>query len=163
MIPFRLTTQLRQHPWRYGAAAVCLLWLLALNGAAPALNNGRGVSQYRWDVWQKEDGLPQNSVTTILQTKDGYLWLGTLEGLVRFDGHRFVIFDRQNTAELSDNNIFALHETRDGSLWIGTDGGGLVQYKEGKFTRYSTQQGLPHNKIKALAEDQQNVLWSTLR
>ncbi|MBI1760965.1 MAG: response regulator [Acidobacteria bacterium] len=138
---------------------MCLFWLLTLNGAAPALNNGRGVSQYRWDVWQKEDGLPQNSVTTILQTRDGYLWLGTLEGLVRFDGQRFVIFDRQNTAELSDNNIFALHETRDGSLWIGTDGGGLVQYKDGKFTRYSTQHGLPHNKIKALAEDQQGVLW----
>src|SRR5689334_15498704 len=101
MIPFRLTTQLRQHPWRYGVAVVCLLWLLALNGAVPALNQGRGVSQYRWDVWQKEDGLPQNSVTTILQTKDGYLWLGTLEGLVRFDGQRFVVFDRQNTAELS--------------------------------------------------------------
>jgi signal transduction histidine kinase/ligand-binding sensor domain-containing protein/CheY-like chemotaxis protein/HPt (histidine-containing phosphotransfer) domain-containing protein len=132
---------------------------LTLNGAAPARNQQLTTSQYRWDVWQKEDGLPQNSVTSILQTRDGYLWLGTLEGLVRFDGQRFVIFDKQNTAEMRDNNVAALYEARDSSLWVGTDGGGLLRYQAGKFTPYATQQGLPHDKVKALAEDAQGTLW----
>ncbi len=145
--------------WRHGAAAVCLLWLLTLNGSAPALNQPQTTSQYRWDVWQKEDGLPQNSVTSIWQTRDGYLWLGTLEGLVRFDGQRFAVFDKQNTAEMRDNNVAALYETRDGALWVGTNGGGLLRHHEGKFTLYSTQQGLPHDKVRALAEDAQGTLW----
>jgi signal transduction histidine kinase/ligand-binding sensor domain-containing protein/CheY-like chemotaxis protein/HPt (histidine-containing phosphotransfer) domain-containing protein len=159
MARFPHTTWFPQLRWQHVTALVCAVWLLLGNGAVPARNQVRPVSQYRWDVWQKEDGLPQNSVTSILQTKDGYLWLGTMEGLVRFDGQRFVVFDRQNTAELRDNNIFTLYETRDGSLWIGTDGGGLVRYKDGKFALYSTQQGLQHVKIRALAEDPQGVLW----
>jgi signal transduction histidine kinase/ligand-binding sensor domain-containing protein/CheY-like chemotaxis protein/HPt (histidine-containing phosphotransfer) domain-containing protein len=159
MTRFPRTSWLPKRLWQHGTALVCVLWLLLGNGAAPAREQTRPVSQYRWDVWQKEDGLPQNSVTSILQTSDGYLWLGTLEGLVRFDGQRFVVFDRQNTSELRDNNIFALYEARDGSLWIGTDGGGLVRYRDGKFALYSTQQGLPHDKVRALAEDPQGVLW----
>ena len=83
--------------------------------------------RYQVTVWQDKDGLPQNSVLAIARTRDGYLWLGTVEGLVRFDGVRFTVFDRTNTPEIGNSHITALLEDRSGTLWIGTAGGGLTR------------------------------------
>src|SRR5207248_5690469 len=88
------------------------------------------LTQYILAAWQTEQGLPQNSVYAIAQTRDGYLWLGTEEGLVRFDGARFVTFDKRNTPAIRANWIRALLEGRDGTLWIATIGGGLVRSEE---------------------------------
>lgn len=83
--------------------------------------------------WHAENGLPQNSVAAICQTRDGYLWLGTYSGLVRFDGVRFVSFDVDNTPALETIRITSLFEDADGVLWIGHESGELTCYQNGKF------------------------------
>jgi ligand-binding sensor domain-containing protein len=129
--------------------------------AAPlfGLDPHRGLTQFGLDVWQRRQGLPQSSISAITPSRDGYLWVGTEEGLARFDGVRFTVFDRKNTPELERPNITALLETRDGDLWIGTLGGGLVRYSHGTFQRYGSAQGLPDPIISCLAEDHQGTLW----
>jgi len=110
-------------------------------------------AQYRFDNWTTDEGLPQNSVSAILQTRDGYLWLTTAGGLVRFDGLRFTVFDKSNAKGLNSVRFSALFEDDDGSLWIGTEDGGLTRCRNGIFTTYTTQDGLPHNKIRAIWGD----------
>jgi signal transduction histidine kinase/ligand-binding sensor domain-containing protein len=116
-------------------------------------------SRYLHDSWNTENGLPQNDVTQLIQTRDGYLWLGTNGGLVRFDGIRFTIFDSGNTPELRSNRILALAEDRDGTLWIGTQNGGLTSYSQGRFRNYTTRDGLPDESIYDIEADQQGNLW----
>lgn len=79
--------------------------------------------EYRVLAWRKNDGLPSNWIETISQTKDGYLWIATRQGLARFDGHKFSVFDRLNTPEFQENHCTALAETVDGNLWVGTNAG----------------------------------------
>ena len=105
-------------------------------------------------LWQTQDGLPEQTVQAFAQTADHYLWIGTTGGLVRFDGARFTIFDRENTPELKENSVFALMASRDGSLWIGTEGGGLARYKSGQFRAYGSGEGLSDGFVRALHEDQ---------
>jgi len=76
--------------------------------------------------WSVQDGLPVNSLTDLTQTRDGYLWIATFDGLVRFDGLRFTVFDQSNTPDLPSNRILSLHEGDDGSLWIKTQSSGVV-------------------------------------
>lgn len=73
-----------------------------------ALDPERAITQYVHQKWGTNDGLPQSTVHSIVQTRDGYLWIATQEGLVRFDGHRFVVFDMQTTKEFKDNWIMKL-------------------------------------------------------
>ena len=105
-----------------------------------------------------ENGLPQNTVQAIAQTRDGFLWLGTEAGLVRFDGASFQLFDRTTDPRLPGNDIRCLLESSDGSLWIGTSDG-LARWKDGAATAFSTQQGLPANGIRGLVEDNNEELW----
>ncbi len=117
------------------------------------------IAQYRFDVWTADNGLPQNSVRDIKQTRDGYLWLATSDGLVRFDGVRFTLFDKSNSPGLTSNRFSCLYEDRAGVLWAGTDNGGLTRYDHGTFTTYTTQDGLPHNEIKRITGDEAGQLW----
>jgi ligand-binding sensor domain-containing protein/signal transduction histidine kinase len=110
----------------------------------------QAIAQYRFDNWTADEGLPQNSVSAILQTRDGYLWLTTAAGLVRFDGLRFTVFDKSNTKGLTSVRFSSLFEDEEGSLWIGTEDGGLTRYHTGVFATYTTQDGLPHNRILAI-------------
>ncbi|WP_233278101.1 two-component regulator propeller domain-containing protein [Myxococcus stipitatus] len=119
--------------WR-GFLGVVLLAGLVLARPGFALDPQRRVSQYSQDSWRSDDGLPQNSLLALAQTRDGYVWLGTWEGLVRFDGARFVVFDKRNTPELRSHAIKALAEDASGVLWVGTDQG-LVAYVDGRFQR----------------------------
>jgi hypothetical protein len=91
--------------------------------------------RYIFNVWDTDDGLPQVSVNSILQTRDGYLWLATYGGLARFDGVRFTVFDVGNTEGLKSNRITELFEDREGSLWIGTEMGGVSRLKRRKIYR----------------------------
>src|SRR5262245_882632 len=90
--------------------------------------------QFVHDAWGTKEGLPQSSVTTILQTSDGYLWLGTQGGLVRFDGVRFQLFAPATHPGLTSSRIRTLFEDRQHTLWIGTEDGGLVRYAGGIFS-----------------------------
>jgi ligand-binding sensor domain-containing protein len=78
-------------------------------------------SPYRFDHWTTDNGLPQNTVRAIVQTRDGYLWLTTFDGLARFDGVRFTVFDKSNTPAITNNRFTALYEDRDGTLWAGAE------------------------------------------
>lgn len=110
-------------------------------------------------VWTVEDGLPQNTIQTLLQTADGYLWIGTPSGLVRFDGVRFTTFTRWNLPALKNENITCLFEDQNDILWIGTQGGGLISYKDGIWKNYSIRDGLSSDFIKTIIEDWQGDLW----
>lgn len=112
-------------------------------------------AQYRFDNWTTDEGLPQNSVSAIRQTRDGYLWLTTAAGLVRFDGLRFTVFDKSNTKGLTSVRFTSLCEDDEGNLWIGTEDGGLTRYRNGVFATYTTQDGLPHNRILAIWKEEQ--------
>src|SRR5437773_7935710 len=135
-----------------------LLSLLALAGSlAIALDPTRELAQFNRQVWLTENGLPQNTVHSITQAKDGYVWIATEEGLARFDGIKFTGFDKQNTPELKSNDIRVLLEDRRGALWIGT-ADGLVRLLDSKFTAFTTREGLPANVINALCEDRDGSL-----
>lgn len=119
------------------------LILFVTSAPASALDPSKAITQYLQDIWQTKDGLPQNTITAIAQTPDGYLWLGTREGLIRFDGWRFTVFDSSTTPEITQDQVLSLLADRQGRLWIGTWGGGLVRLEGGRFTRFSTEDGLP--------------------
>ncbi len=110
-------------------------------------------------AWQTDDGLPQNSVHAITQTREGYLWVGTREGLVRFDGVRFATLGEAAPAEIRQGWITALCPGRDGSLWVGCEGYGLARLKDGKFTRFSEAEGLLSNQVRCLWEGRDGALW----
>jgi diguanylate cyclase (GGDEF)-like protein len=140
--------------------ALLTLAVAALAAPAASLDRSRAVTQYRHDAWSTREGLPQSSVESIAQTPDGYVWLGTQEGLARFDGVRFVVFDKANTPALRHNRVKALLADRDGSLWIGTEGGGIVRLRNGVFTTLGVAEGLPSPRIYELAQDAEGTVWA---
>ncbi len=115
---------------------------------------------YTINVWDTEDGLPQNSVTSIVQTKDGYLWMGTFAGLVRFDGVRFTVFDTQNTPELPNNSVIRLFVDSHDTLWISTING-LARCRDGIFTGYPASKGFPGGHVQSLAEEAGKLVFTT--
>src|SRR5215471_630276 len=139
--------------------SVLMLAVLSLPWFAWARGASERISEYVHNSWRTEDGLPQNTVQTILQTSDGYLWLGTQEGLVRFDGMQFTIFNKANTRNLRLNDIRAMAQDRQGNLWIGSFGGGLIQYRNGEFLSYVQEDGLSDNTVPAIVEDKNGSLW----
>ena len=111
------------------------------------------------EVWTTDNGLPQNAVYDIVQTEDGYLWLATQEGIARFDGAEFVIFDKRTTPEIRNNDIWVLLESRDHALWAGTNSG-LLRLKDGRWTRFSTADGLSDDIVRSLYEDRNGTIWA---
>jgi signal transduction histidine kinase/ligand-binding sensor domain-containing protein/CheY-like chemotaxis protein len=145
------------RPIKKIALLAALLSFFAI--CAGALDPSKSIKQYVRNSWTTLDGLPQGSIFTVLQTRDGYLWYGTAEGLVRFDGVRFTVFDKTNTPGLKNNAITSLLEDkRDGALWIGTYHG-LTSYSAGNFKSYSSKDGLPGSLVVALAQDTHGDLW----
>ena len=115
-------------------------------------------TSYGVDFWREPEGFAQSRVRAIVQSRDGYIWLGTDGGLVRFNGESFTAFTVQNGA-LKDNEVWALQEDDDGGLWIGTYGGGLTLLKNGRFRTFTTSDGLPDDVIMSLANDHQGNIW----
>jgi ligand-binding sensor domain-containing protein/signal transduction histidine kinase/CheY-like chemotaxis protein/HPt (histidine-containing phosphotransfer) domain-containing protein len=134
------------------------VFLMVVGGHALALDPSLKTSQYTLDQWQIPDGLPQNGAQTIARTPDGYLWIGTQEGLARFDGVRFVVFDRSNESAIQDNTIGVLHVDRAGRLWIGTQDG-MAVFENGRFKPYNAVAALAHVPILCILEDHTGRLW----
>jgi signal transduction histidine kinase/ligand-binding sensor domain-containing protein/CheY-like chemotaxis protein len=124
-----------------------------------ALEPQKAITQYKLDIWQAERGFEQNSVYAVCQTRDGYIWLGTLRGLVRFDGISFTVFNKDNTRQLKDNAITALLQDQKGSLWIGTSEGGLYCLTDGEFKTHPNNQSAALREISTIFEDRSGVLW----
>ncbi|MGH8176484.1 MAG: two-component regulator propeller domain-containing protein [Steroidobacter sp.] len=126
--------------------------------AALALSPIKAPSQYVLDTWQIAEGLPQNSPLSLAQTHDGYLWVGTQEGLARFDGARFVVFDRRNTPEIKSNLITALCADSRGRLWIGTDAG-MSLLENGRFQVFGPDTRLAATSVYSIMEDRDGDIW----
>jgi len=130
-----------------------------------ALNNSSGhdfsqLSDYQTTTWRVEDGLPQSTVTCIAQSADGYLWLGTQNGLVRFDGVKFRVFDENNTPAIKNSRIVRLLSDKDGTLWVGTEHSGLVCLRNGQFTSYEVPgRGTTHDYARVFCHDREGALW----
>jgi signal transduction histidine kinase/ligand-binding sensor domain-containing protein len=150
-----VTSQLLRRP-EAGWLALLVL-AMVLTPQARALDPHKSLSQYSRTSWDQADGLPQDTVRAITQTSNGYLWLGTDEGLARFDGYEFTTFDKAH-GQLPANSIAALAAAADGSLWIGTPNG-LVEYRNQRFRTYTTRDGLPDNSITSLYVDHEGALW----
>lgn len=133
------------------SAVLCLL-----AASVPSLLCG----QFRFDSWTTENGLPQNSIWGLCQTRDGYLWMTTLSSIVRFDGLRFREFNRRNTPGLTADGFsaYALLEDREGCLWAGSLGG-AARYCNGVFTTLTTKDGLPRNVVVRIDEDEEGAVW----
>ncbi|MGA2178682.1 MAG: two-component regulator propeller domain-containing protein [Verrucomicrobiota bacterium] len=126
----------------------------AIAGAAD-----RSDSPFTVDVWSTKEGLPENSVISVIQTKDGYLWLGTLNGLVRFDGNHFTIFDENNTPGLSSERIIYLFEDSHTNLWIGTDNGMVAMAKAGRITNFQIGGAGHEGRLLYAFEDPKGIVW----
>src|SRR2546423_586365 len=136
------------------------LWPLLLLGVTfHSLAATNAIIPYSVRTWQTDDGLPQNSVHAITQTHDGYLWVGTHEGLARFDGILFTIIENSAAPKLKLAWITALCACSDGSLWIASDGNGLTRLNHGIFPRLSEADGLPSNQTRCLLEGKDGSLW----
>ncbi len=113
------------------------------------------VSPYVQRVWQSEQGLPHDSVQALVQTRDGYIWIGTRRGVERFDGMRFVGLEMRGGVR---ENISSLCEDRNGNLWIGT-AHGVARYKDGKVWRYGIADGIPDDDVRMLYVDNEGAVW----
>ena len=142
---------LRRRTMQLVLALLCLT--IAPSGA---------LAQYSFDKWTTENGLPQNSVYDITQTRDGYLWFTTLDGLVRYDGVRFNVFNKNNSKGFSSNRLTCLFEDAEGALWIGTEDAGVMRYAQGVFTPFTDKEGLPRNMIFELQGDDAGGLQITM-
>lgn len=140
-------------------AAVLLPGRLLAGQAVVGLDPSKQITQYVHDGWTTADGLPQNSVLAIAQTPDGYLWLGTEEGLSRFDGVRFVTFEKRALHGLRSNEVDALLVDHNGDLWIGSQGGGLSVLSHGSFKPVAIPAQLSNDSVHALYEDERKDVW----
>lgn len=109
--------------------------------------------------WGTEDGLPQSAVITLTQTRDGYLWLGTLNGLVRFDGIRFTVFDEGNTPELGSSRIVHLFEDSRSNLWVGTETAGVKLIQDGRVKEVGIGRGSREGRLLSACEDSAGAVW----
>ena len=137
------------------ALAFCLVSAAQARGETnvPAL-------PYLINNWGMEQGLPQNIVNALAQTRDGYIWCGTTHGLARFDGLRFQVFQARSVPELGTGRIRQLFADRRGALWITTLEGTLVQFMDGRFTAFSPPlREVASRAIVGLADDEAGNLW----
>lgn len=141
------------HAWSVPAALLCGSLV------ASALNPQKALTQYGLNSWQIEQGLPENAVYALVQTDGGYLWVGTEDGLVRFDGIRFKAMEAASSGRLDSNFVRALYQDSRGDLWIGTYGGGLSRLRGRELVTFTTNEGMASDKIFAILEDGRGSLW----
>src|ERR1043165_8647208 len=129
-------------------SCICVLffhWMISANADS--------LSQWLHEQWQADRGLPQNSVLCLAQDHHGFLWFGTENGLVRFDGIEFKVFNEQKTPAIPHNFVTSLLVARDGSLWVGTRTGGLARYLDGRFDLMAIDD------VCALAQSSDDAIW----
>lgn len=119
----------------------------------------RALSQYRLDAWQVEQGLPQNAVSALVHAGDGYLWVGTLAGLVRFDGARFSPFDASESADIASQPVLGLMQDAQHNLWIGHNKGAAI-YRDGKFRQVFAAGPLGDQRVWAFAQAPDGAVWA---
>lgn len=142
-------------PLRVLAAWILAQLLISGSHASTFLADG-----YAIRVWQTDDGLPRNMVTSAVQTRDGYLWFGTHGGLARFDGERFRVFAPPEGSDLEDRRVTRVFEDAEGTLWVGHESGVIARFREGKFERLPLRSGHIEDKVIGLGSDRDGRLWA---
>jgi ligand-binding sensor domain-containing protein/signal transduction histidine kinase len=135
-----------------------MLCVFCFSVSAIAQTNQSG-SPFIVNSWNTEEGLPQSSVISVIQTRDGYLWLGTLNGLVRFDGIHFTVFDENNTPGLTSDRIVFLFEDSRTNLWVGTDAGGVALLKDGEIENFEIGSSGYAGRLLYAYEDSRGIVW----
>ncbi len=158
LTPHRSTCQylIRMHPRiDFHERIFSFIWILCLlySFVLPVQ------AQYRFDVWTAENGLPQNVIRNIEQTPDGYLWIATFDGLARFDGARFTVFNKRNTPGLKSNRFGSMYQDSSGDLWLTPEVDGIARYHQGTFRTYGTAQGIPGNIVRSITGDDAGHIW----
>jgi signal transduction histidine kinase/ligand-binding sensor domain-containing protein len=135
--------------WRQFCVLVCVCASVRIvERTASALNPEQKITQYSLAQWGHRDGLPSTAIYAVAQTPDGFLWLGTSDGLIRFDGLRFVQVPLSNTGDVAFGRVQALKVDRTGAMWIGTENGSLV-----RMQGHSMKIVMLHAPIVAIRED----------
>ena len=116
-------------------------------------------AQYRSTQWTADSGLPQNSVRGIVQATDGYLWVATLDGIAKFDGIRFTVFNKSNTPGITSNRFVAMAEGDGGDLWMASEDGNLIRYHAGHFEGMGEKDGLRQHSVGAITYDHRGGVW----
>lgn len=143
--------------------SLCVLTCLAVPSPAmpaqpqPASSPPVLPFEYTRTLWRISDGLPEDTVQAMVESRDGVLWIGTTGGLTRFDGSHMEVPPRLQS--LRSNSIFTLTYTRDGNLWAGTEGGGLLRLRDGGVTVYSARKGLTDGFVRKVFQDSRGRLW----
>ncbi|NOZ78393.1 MAG: diguanylate cyclase [Acidobacteria bacterium] len=138
--------------------------MLLTASLALALDPSALFDDYTFRRWTRDDGLPQNSVQALVQDRTGYIWIATQEGLARFDGVRFVIFDRHTTPALPANNVLSLALGDQDVIWIGFRNGGLSRLINGQtIERFGAGAGIPNAFVRTLLMDHDGNLWAGTR
>ena len=150
--PFQ-TSKMSKPGWKFQLAS--LLCAVCLAGRAADVSG----SSFIVDAWNNLEGLPQSSVIAITQTRDGYLWLGTLNGLVRFDGSRFAVFDEHNTSGLGSGRIVRLFEDNHTNFWIGTDTAGVALIQNGRVKNFDIGRSGYEGRLTSVCEDTNGAVW----
>jgi ligand-binding sensor domain-containing protein/signal transduction histidine kinase/CheY-like chemotaxis protein/HPt (histidine-containing phosphotransfer) domain-containing protein len=143
---------------RWCSNCVLAILLSIVSHTALALDPSLRLSQYLVENWQIQDGLPQTSVQAIARTPDGYLWVGTQEGLARFDGVRFTVFASGKDADIPNKYISTLFVDAGGRLWVGTRSG-LAVLEDGHFRSFAKFASLVHGYVRAIAQDRAGHVW----
>jgi streptogramin lyase len=141
------------------AVGLCGLSLVLEAIPAGALDTHTALAQYGYQSWQTDTGLPQNTVHAIVQGRDGYLWVATEGGLVRFDGVEFRAYTRANTQGLPSDLIDDLMEDREDGLWISTSGG-LARMRAGIVEAFGLEKGIPATQVWRTFEDARGAVWA---
>jgi signal transduction histidine kinase/ligand-binding sensor domain-containing protein len=150
---------------RVVALAIALTALAAVGAdaqratAIPSTGDSRD-GTWVHESWTVKDGLPVNSVNAIIQNRTGYIWAATFDGLVRFDGLRFTVFNSTNSEELPSNRIIGLKEGRDGTLRLGTEQGHIVRFRDGRFANIAFEGAAPGGGPATLFVDSLGVVWA---
>ncbi len=145
---------------KYTRLAALLAAAISIAVPSAALDPGKTLTQYAHRIWGQEEGLFQPTIYSILQTHDGFLWLGTQDSLIRFDGAHFREFDGSGDPIFHRNLINALAEDHTGNLWVGSVGGGVAKIgPTGIATSYTTRRGLPSDTVFCLSNDFQGHVW----
>ncbi len=140
-----------------GLQTILLLLFLIFPGATAQ------AQEYGFDVWTTTNGLPQNTVTGVVQTPDGYLWLSTFDGLARFDGVRFTIFDKGNSKGIANNRFARLFTDREGVLYGVTEDNVVTVYRNSSFVSYSQFATAGERVAEIVNDDKGNTLFETDR
>lgn len=157
--PMKIFSEQQCSFFKWWMGLQIFICLLLVPAALHAANLQLESSQYISSHWQTEDGLPNNQVQAICQTRDGYLWLATREGLVRFDGARFTVMDSKLFPETKNRSFTSLFESRNGTLWIASEDGRLHGLKDGKVSQLPLPATAANRLPMKIFESRDGALW----